>query len=204
MDYLERLRVTWRKVVSNCYHSRSHCPFGCISEVCCDWSSWWKSLPTLAAVESPRQGYLRIDGQWCVMNEGNVVADFDGVTDRKRQAMQTWERVAAYLVVVGDWYPCNQPMVLQFSEGHSPTWCHSWKEARRDLQRVGHIIRSKKAADAQQESRVGFLTKRSDLNPDAIDENDNDVTAGHAASSGRSRRHVLPHEPWLGSNHQNA
>ena len=51
---------------------------------------------------------------------------------------------------------------------------------------IGHIIRGAKGADAQQESRVLMLSDkaRSDANPILlIDEND--VTAGHAASIGQ-------------------
>ena len=51
---------------------------------------------------------------------------------------------------------------------------------------IGHIIKGAKGADAQQESRVLMLSDqaRSDANPILlIDEND--VTAGHAASIGQ-------------------
>jgi len=51
---------------------------------------------------------------------------------------------------------------------------------------IGHIIKGAKGADAQQESRVLMLSDkaRGDANPILlIDEND--VTAGHAASVGR-------------------
>ena len=51
---------------------------------------------------------------------------------------------------------------------------------------VGHIVKGAKGADAQQESRVLMLSDkaRSDANPILlIDEND--VTAGHAASIGQ-------------------
>ena len=55
-----------------------------------------------------------------------------------------------------------------------------------DFNGVGHIVKGAKGADAQQESRVLMLSDkaRSDANPILlIDEND--VTAGHAASIGQ-------------------
>ncbi len=63
-----------------------------------------------------------------------------------------------------------------------------------DSWRIGHIIKGAKGADAQQESRVLMLSDqaRSDANPIlSIDEND--VTAGHAASIGQ----VDPEDMWL-------
>ena len=51
---------------------------------------------------------------------------------------------------------------------------------------IGHILHGAKGADAQQESRVLMLSKqgRGDANPILLID-DNDVTAGHAASVGR-------------------
>ena len=60
------------------------------------------------------------------------------------------------------------------------------KKATLTFNGIGHIIKGAKGADAQQESRVLMLSDqaRSDANPILlIDEND--VTAGHAASIGQ-------------------
>ena len=64
---------------------------------------------------------------------------------------------------------------------------------------IGHIVKGAKGADAQQESRVLMLSDkaRSGCEPNLlIDENE--VTAGHAASIGQvdPRGYVLPHESW--------
>ena len=63
------------------------------------------------------------------------------------------------------------------------------------------LSKGAKGADAQQESRVLMLSDqaRSDANPILlIDEND--VTAGHAASIGQVDPEDMyyPHEPWFG------
>ena len=57
---------------------------------------------------------------------------------------------------------------------------------------IGHIIHGAKGADAQQESRVLMLSTkaRGDANPILLID-DNDVSAGHAASVGRVNEEQL-------------
>jgi len=116
-----------------------------------------------------RRGKLDNDAMidWAigVMNEGNVVADFDSDlygkgshADMKVVALSSGKQEHGVILEKG---------TLTFNG-------------------IGHIIKGAKGADAQQESRVLMLSDqaRSDANPILlIDEND--VTAGHAASIGQ-------------------
>ncbi len=120
-----------------------------------------------------------------VMNEGNVVADFDSDligngshADLKVVALSSGRQVQGIDTRVTN-YGCNSiGSILQHGV--------ILEKATLTFNGIGHIIKGAKGADAQQESRVLMLSDqaRSDANLILlIDEND--VTAGHAASIGQ-------------------
>ena len=126
-----------------------------------------------------------IDGAIGVMNEGNVVADFDSDlygngshADMKVVALSSGKQVQGIDTRVTN-YGCN-------SIGNILQHGVILEKGTLTFNGIGHIIKGAKGADAQQESRVLMLSDqaRSDANPILlIDEND--VTAGHAASIGQ-------------------
>ncbi|MDU3188324.1 MAG: SufD family Fe-S cluster assembly protein [Streptococcus mitis] len=126
-----------------------------------------------------------IDWAIGVMNEGNVVADFDSDligngshADLKVVALSSGRQVQGIDTRVTN-YGCN-------SIGNILQHGVILEKATLTFNGIGHIIKGAKGADAQQESRVLMLSDqaRSDANPILlIDEND--VTAGHAASIGQ-------------------
>ncbi|HGP8309595.1 TPA: Fe-S cluster assembly protein SufD [Streptococcus pneumoniae] len=136
-----------------------------------------------------RRGKLGNDASidWAigVMNEGNVVADFDSDllgngshADLKVVALSSGCQVQGIDTRVTN-YGCN-------SIGNILQHGVILEKATLTFNGIGHIIKGAKGADAQQESRVLMLSDqaRSDANPILlIDEND--VTAGHAASIGQ-------------------
>ena len=136
-----------------------------------------------------RRGKLDNDAMidWAigVMNEGNVVADFDGDlygngshADMKVVALSSGKQVQGIDTRVTN-YGCN-------SIGNILQHGVILEKGTLTFNGIGHIIKGAKGADAQQESRVLMLSDqaRSDANPILlIDEND--VTAGHAASIGQ-------------------
>ena len=136
-----------------------------------------------------RRGKLGKDASidWAigVMNEGNVVADFDSDligngshADLKVVALSSGRQVQGIDTRVTN-YGCN-------SIGNILQHGVILEKATLTFNGIGHIIKGAKGADAQQESRVLMLSDqaRSDANPILlIDEND--VTAGHAASIGQ-------------------
>ena len=136
-----------------------------------------------------RRGKLGNDASidWAigVMNEGNVVADFDSDllgngshADLKVVALSSGLQVQGIDTRVTN-YGCN-------SIGNILQHGVILEKATLTFNGIGHIIKGAKGADAQQESRVLMLSDqaRSDANPILlIDEND--VTAGHAASIGQ-------------------
>ena len=136
-----------------------------------------------------RRGKLGKDASidWAigVMNEGNVVADFDSDligngshADLKVVALSSGRQVQGIDTRVTN-YGCN-------SVGNILQHGVILEKATLTFNGIGHIIKGAKGADAQQESRVLMLSDqaRSDANPILlIDEND--VTAGHAASIGQ-------------------
>lgn len=136
-----------------------------------------------------RRGHLECDSaiEWAIgiMNDGNIIADFDSdligdgshsvikavaiSTERQIQGINT--RVTNY---------------GNHSVGHILQHGVILDRATLTFNGIGHIIKGAKGADAQQESRVLMLSEsaRGDANPILlIDENE--VTAGHAASVGR-------------------
>ena len=136
-----------------------------------------------------RRGNLDNDAMidWAigVMNEGNVVADFDSDlygkgshADMKVVALSSGKQVQGIDTRVTN-YGCN-------SIGNILQHGVILEKGTLTFNGIGHIIKGAKGADAQQESRVLMLSDqaRSDANPILlIDEND--VTAGHAASIGQ-------------------
>ena len=136
-----------------------------------------------------RRGKLDNDAMidWAigVMNEGNVVADFDSDlygkgshADMKVVALSSGKQVQGIDTRVTN-YGCN-------SIGNILQHGVILEKGTLSFNGIGHIIKGAKGADAQQESRVLMLSDqaRSDANPILlIDEND--VTAGHAASIGQ-------------------
>ena len=136
-----------------------------------------------------RRGKLDNDAMidWAigVMNEGNVVADFDSDlygkgshADMKVVALSSGKQVQGIDTRVTN-YGCN-------SIGNILQHGVILEKGTLTFNGIGHIIKGAKGADAQQESRVLMLSDqaRSDANAILlIDEND--VTAGHAASIGQ-------------------
>lgn len=136
-----------------------------------------------------RRGYIMRDAtvDWAlgVLNDGNVIADFDSDlvgegshAELKAVAISAGRQVQAIDTRVTNKAPYSIGHILQ----------HGVIRERGTLtfNGIGHIIKGAKGADAQQESRVLMLSDqaRGDANPILlIDENE--VTAGHAASVGR-------------------
>ncbi|MFM1613642.1 Fe-S cluster assembly protein SufD [Streptococcus mutans] len=126
-----------------------------------------------------------IDWALGVMNEGNVIADFDSDligngshAELKVVAASSGRQIQGINTRVTN-YGNN-------SIGHILQHGVILERGTLTFNGIGHIIKGAKGADAQQESRVLMLSDkaRSDANPILlIDENE--VTAGHAASIGQ-------------------
>lgn len=126
-----------------------------------------------------------IDWSLSVMNEGNVVADFDSDligdgshADLKVVAASSGRQVQGIDTRVTNYGKNSVGHILQHGV--------ILERGTLTFNGIGHIIKGAKGADAQQESRVLMLSDkaRSDANPILlIDENE--VTAGHAASIGQ-------------------
>lgn len=136
-----------------------------------------------------RRGRLSRDASidWAlgVMNEGNVVADFD--SDLIGHGSHANLKVVA--ISSGRQIQGIDTRVTNYghnSVGHILQHGVILERGTLTFNGIGHIIKGAKGADAQQESRVLMLSDkaRSDANPILlIDENE--VTAGHAASIGQ-------------------
>lgn len=136
-----------------------------------------------------RRGHLlgnsRIEWAIGVMNEGDVIADFD--SDLIGEGSHSEVKVVA--ISMGKQIQAIDTRVTNFgrhSVGHILQHGVILEKATLTFNGIGHIIKGAKGADAQQESRILMLSDkaRGDANPILlIDEND--VTAGHAASVGR-------------------
>lgn len=136
-----------------------------------------------------RRGHIKRDASvdWAigVMNDGDIIADFDSDlvgtgahSEVKVVAISAGRQTQAIDTRVTNIAPHSIGHILQ----------HGVIRERGTLtfNGIGHIIKGAKGADAQQESRVLMLSDkaRGDANPILlIDENE--VTAGHAASVGR-------------------
>ena len=126
-----------------------------------------------------------IDWALGIMNEGNVIADFDSDligngshANLKVIGLSSGRQVQGIDTRVTN-YGRN-------SVGHILQHGVILEKGTLTFNGIGHIVKGAKGADAQQESRVLMLSDkaRSDANPILlIDEND--VTAGHAASIGQ-------------------
>ena len=136
-----------------------------------------------------RRGHLLKDASidWAlgVMNEGNLVADFD--SDLIGEGSHA--ELKAVAISSGRQTQGIDTRVTNYgnhSVGHILQHGVILDRGTLTFNGIGHIIRGAKGADAQQESRVLMLSDqaRGDANPILlIDENE--VTAGHAASVGR-------------------
>ncbi|HJB24741.1 MAG TPA: Fe-S cluster assembly protein SufD [Candidatus Jeotgalibaca pullicola] len=136
-----------------------------------------------------RRGHLGKDSsiEWAigVMNNGNVICDFDSDlmgdgshSEIKAVAVSTNRQIQGIDTRVTNYG--------QHSIGHILQHGVILDRSTLTFNGIGHIIKGAKGADAQQESRVLMLSDqaRGDANPILlIDENE--VTAGHAASVGR-------------------
>lgn len=126
-----------------------------------------------------------IDWALSIVNEGNVVADFD--SDLVGQGSQADLKVVA--VSSGRQVQGIDTRVTNYGQhtiGHILQHGVILERGTLTFNGIGHILKGAKGADAQQESRVLMLSDqaRSDANPILlIDENE--VTAGHAASIGQ-------------------
>lgn len=136
-----------------------------------------------------RKGYTSRDStiDWAigVMNNGNVVCDFDvdlvgegSSSDLKAVGISSGRQTQVI--------DSNVVNYGNHTEGNIFQHGVIMDRATLTFNGIGHIIKGAKGADAQQESRVLMLSDkaRGDANPILlIDENE--VTAGHAASVGR-------------------
>lgn len=136
-----------------------------------------------------RRGRLAQDASidWAlgVMNEGNVIADFDSdlIGDGSHANLKVVAASSGRQVQGIDTRVTNYG---NNSVGHILQHGVILERGTLTFNGIGHIIKGAKGADAQQESRVLMLSDkaRSDANPILlIDENE--VTAGHAASIGQ-------------------
>ncbi|MGT2866120.1 Fe-S cluster assembly protein SufD [Streptococcus fryi] len=126
-----------------------------------------------------------IDWALGVMNEGNVIADFD--SDLVGNGSHANLKVVA--VSTGRQVQGIDTRVTNYghhSIGHILQHGVILERGTLTFNGIGHIIKGAKGADAQQESRVLMLSDkaRSDANPILLIE-ENEVTAGHAASIGQ-------------------
>lgn len=136
-----------------------------------------------------RRGYIMRDAtvDWAigVMNDGNVIADFDSDlvgegahANVKIVAISSGKQTQGIDTRVTNKAPHTIGHILQHGVIR--------EKGTLTFNGIGHILKGAKGADAQQESRVLMLSDkaRGDANPILlIDENE--VTAGHAASVGR-------------------
>lgn len=126
-----------------------------------------------------------VDWSIAVMNDGNMVCDFD--SDLKGNGSHSQIKVVG--ISTGRQIQGVDTRVTNFGQhsvGHILQHGVILEKGTLTFNGIGHIIKGAKGADAQQESRVLMLsdTARSDANPILlIDENE--VTAGHAASIGQ-------------------
>lgn len=136
-----------------------------------------------------RRGHLLKDStiDWAlgIMNDGDMIADFD--SDLIGEGSHSEVKVVA--ISTGSQVQGIDTRVTNYgrhSIGHILQHGVIRDKATLTFNGIGHIIKGAKGADAQQESRILMLSDkaRGDANPILlIDEND--VTAGHAASVGR-------------------
>ncbi|EHI69274.1 Fe-S cluster assembly protein SufD [Streptococcus ictaluri] len=144
-----------------------------------------KSVTTYISRRGRLEKDATIDWALAVLNEGNVIADFDSDligqgshADLKVVAASSGRQVQGIDTRVTNIGPNSVGHILQHGV--------ILEKGTLTFNGIGHILKGAKGADAQQESRVLLLSDqaRSDANPILlIDENE--VTAGHAASIGQ-------------------
>ncbi|MEY8445564.1 Fe-S cluster assembly protein SufD [Enterococcus ratti] len=136
-----------------------------------------------------RRGYILRDASidWAigVMNDGHVIADFDSdLVGEGAHAEVKIVAISSGKQIQGiDTRVTNK---AKYTVGHILQHGVIKERGTLTFNGIGHILKGAKGADAQQESRVLMLSDkaRGDANPILlIDENE--VTAGHAASVGR-------------------
>lgn len=126
-----------------------------------------------------------IDWAIGLLNEGNVIADLD----TELRGNGSYANLKVVGLSAGRQVQGVDTRVTNYghnSVGHILQHGVILEKATLTFNGIGHIVRGAKGADAQQESRVLMLSDkaRSDANPILlIDENE--VTAGHAASIGQ-------------------
>lgn len=136
-----------------------------------------------------RHGYVgnnaRVDWAIGFMNDGQVVGDFG--TDLRGTGSHTEAKVVA--ITTGEQIQGIDTKVTNYGQhsiGHILQHGVILQSSTLTFNGVGHIVKGARGSDAQQESRVLMLSRRARGDADPIlliDEND--VTAGHAASVGR-------------------
>lgn len=136
-----------------------------------------------------RHGYVgdnaRLDWAIGLMNDSQVVGDFG--TDLRGEGGHSEAKVVA--ITTGEQVSGIDTKITNYGQhtiGHILQHGVILQSSSLTFNGVGHIVKGARGSDAQQESRVLMLsrTARGDANPILlIDEND--VTAGHAASVGR-------------------
>ncbi|AKP66459.1 Fe-S cluster assembly protein SufD [Companilactobacillus ginsenosidimutans] len=136
-----------------------------------------------------RHGYVGNNAEldWAIgfMNDGKVVGDFG--TDLRGEGSHTEAKVVA--ITTGEQVTGIDTKVTNYGQhsiGHILQHGVILQSSTLTFNGVGHIVKGAKGSDSQQENRVLMLsrTARGDADPILlIDEND--VTAGHAASVGR-------------------
>lgn len=136
-----------------------------------------------------RRGYLlrnaSIDWAMGVMNEGDVIGDFDSELEGEGSHAE----VKAVAISAGRQKQAIDTRVTNkapHSVGHILQHGVIRDRGTLTFNGIGHILKGAKGSDAQQESRVLMLSDkaRGDANPILLIE-ENEVTAGHAASVGR-------------------
>lgn len=126
-----------------------------------------------------------VDWAMGVMNEGHVISDFDSdlIGDGSHANLKVVAASSGRQIQGIDTRVTNYG---RHSVGHILQHGVILERGTLTFNGIGHIVKGAKGADAQQESRVLMLSDkaRSDANPILlIDENE--VTAGHAASIGQ-------------------
>ena len=136
-----------------------------------------------------RRGYLnrdaKIDWSLGMMSDGNIVGDYDSElvgagshAETKVIAISTGEQVQGIYTHVTNYGKNSIVHILQHGV--------ILQNSNLIFNGIGHVMKGATGADAQQESRVLMLSRhaRGDANPILLID-DNNVTAGHAASVGR-------------------
>ena len=178
VNYLERLKATANIAVEVLAQAGSQVKFAAIDRL-------GNNITTYISRRGRLDNDASIDWALGVMNEGNVIADFDSDligngshAELKVVAASSGRQIQGIDTRVTN-YGNN-------SIGHILQHGVILERGTLTFNGIGHIIKGAKGADAQQESRVLMLSDkaRSDANPILlIDENE--VTAGHAASIGQ-------------------